>query len=484
MSGTQQKIQRPKKFVHFWRKRKRVSEDPPTFDAALIAGGKSSRFGEDKAFLDWKGQPLYVHQLRKLAQLNPGKIFLSTNADQDFPAVLEGVERVVDCQPGLGPIGALQSIFKASSAKFVLTLAVDLPLMEVSFLRQLLEKNSGSVPETGRHTEPLVALYPRREMLELIETAISEENLKLQSLVRTAVEAGLVKTFPVEESELGNFSNVNSPADLDSIQQGQFDEATLLDRYRVDSGFDSAVTDRVAAEEPLEVRVNGKSVSVMMRTPGHDDELVAGFLFTERIITGGDEIQEIAHCPDVDPEGVGNTLDVRLAIEPDFDALTRHVFTSSSCGVCGKATIESVFQNFPPLERSLKVEPEIILSLPGKLRAAQETFDKTGGLHASALFSAQGEMLLLREDVGRHNALDKVIGHAVTHEMDLSKVILLVSGRVSFELMQKALAARIPVVAGISAPSSLAVKLAKESGQTLIGFLRQKGFNRYHCSEQ
>jgi len=252
-----------------------------------------------------------------------------------------------------------------------------------------------------------------------------------------------------------------------------------MDRYHVDSGFDTDVTDRIAAEEPLEIRVNGKSVSVMMRTPGHDDELVAGFLFTEKIITGGDEILEIAHCPDVDPEGVGNTLDVRLAIEPDFDALTRHVFTSSSCGVCGKATIESVFQNFPPVPETFHPEPDMILSLPGKLRAAQETFDKTGGLHASALFSSDGEMILLREDVGRHNALDKVIGHAITREIDLRKAILLVSGRISFELMQKALAAQVPVVAGISAPSSLAVKLAKESGQTLIGFLRAKGFNLY-----
>ena len=216
-----------------------------------------------------------------------------------------------------------------------------------------------------------------------------------------------------------------------------------------------------------------------MRTPGHDDELATGFLFTESLITRSDEIAEIVHCPDVDPEGIGNTLDVRLRAEPDLASLTRHVFTSSSCGVCGKATIESVFQHFPPVQRARIPEAGLLLSLPSKLREAQETFDRTGGLHASALFDGEGNLLLLREDVGRHNALDKVIGHALQKEIPLSEVVLLVSGRISFELMQKALAARIPVVAGISAPSSLAVKLARESGQVLVGFLREKGFNLY-----
>lgn len=456
-----------------------MSEPTPCFDAALIAGGRSTRFGEDKAFLDWKGQPLYVHQLRKLSQIEPGRIFLSTNQDQEFPAVLEGIERINDREPDLGPIGALRSVFETSIEESVLVLAVDLPLMEVAFLWKLLESGEGIVPETGSYTEPLAAFYPRREMLALIAAAIEDGNLKLQNLIRRAVDEGIVTLYPVAESEQSNFANINSPDDFHSIQQGQFDEATLLNRYRVGSGFDQQVTDRVAAEEPLEVRVNGKSVAVMMRTPGHDDELVAGFLFTEKIITDGSEIREIAHCPDVDPEGIGNTLDVRLSFDPDFEALTRHIFTSSSCGVCGKATIDSVFQNFPPIPEPGEIDPAVILSLPGKLRAEQETFDKTGGLHASALFSSEGELLLLREDVGRHNALDKVIGHGVTTSLDFSKVILLVSGRISFELMQKALAARIPVVAGISAPSSLAVKLAKESGQTLIGFLRQKGFNLY-----
>ncbi|MCL4104630.1 UNVERIFIED_CONTAM: hypothetical protein GTU68_004584 [Idotea baltica] len=222
----------------------------------------------------------------------------------------------------------------------------------------------------------------------------------------------------------------------------------------------------------------------MMRTPGHDDELTAGFLLTESVIKSGDEIFEISACPDVDPEGIGNTIQAKLTLghSVDLDSLTRHVFTSSSCGVCGKATIDSVFQQYDPIpaESGGVVSENVLLSLSGTLRADQETFDRTGGLHATAIFDRDGNLQWLREDVGRHNALDKVIGRAVLDgKIPLSDSILLVSGRISFELMQKALAAGIPIVAGISAPSSLAVEVAKESGQTLVGFLRERSFNVY-----
>jgi len=454
--------------------------DAPTLDAALIAGGKSSRFGEDKAFVDWKGQPLYVAQLRKLSALNPGRLWLSTNAEQPFPDVLEGVTRVVDDPPGTGPVGGLLSIFESSTADFVLVLAVDLPLMTTTYLAGLSDRSTPVghrpvVPKLNGRWEPLVAVYPREAMLELIR---SSGERKLQNLVETALATGLIEALDVSEKNERLFTNINRPEDLIPVEEGRFDDALTLQRYRVDSGFVSA-TDRVAAEEPLEIRVNGQSVAVTMRTPGHDDELAAGFLFTEGLITRGDEILEIAHCPDVDPEAMGNTLDVRLRSTPDLASLTRHVFTSSSCGVCGKATIDAVFQNRPAIENRLSVSPELLLSLSEKLRAAQDTFDRTGGLHASALFDAEGELLMLREDVGRHNALDKVIGRSLLDGRMLTDVILLVSGRTSFELMQKAHAASIPVVAGISAPSSLAVKLARESGQTLVGFLRERGFNVY-----
>ncbi len=451
---------------------------PFHFDAALIAGGRSTRFASDKAFLAWRGQPLYVVQLRKLASLRPDRLWLSTNADQPFPEVLEGVERLIDDEPDFGPIGGLKAILHESEAPFVLVLAVDLPLMETAFLESLLAAQRGIVARSDRFWEPLAAVYPREAMLALIKSALASGQRKLQVILDEAQAQGLIAPLSLTDLTARNFANLNTPEDLVGLEQGPCDEAIQLRRFRSGQGF-TVNTDRVASEEPLEIRVNGTSVAVTMRTPGHDDELATGFLFTESLIGRADEIAEIAHCPDVDPEGVGNTLDVRLLADPDLSSLTRHVFTSSSCGVCGKATITSVFQHFPPVASTFVPSPDLLLSLPMKLREAQETFDRTGGLHASALFSATGELLLLREDVGRHNALDKVIGHALRHDISLSGVILLVSGRVSFELMQKSLAARIPVVAGISAPSSLAVKLARESGQTLVGFLRDKGFNVY-----
>lgn len=250
---------------------------------------------------------------------------------------------------------------------------------------------------------------------------------------------------------------------------------------RYESGDVLERFDHVAREEPLEIRVEGQSVAIVMRTPGHDEELTAGFLLSEGIVSSRAEIFEISQCPS-QPGQQGNVIDVLLTDSSRLDlaSLTRNVFTSSSCGICGKATIESVFQQFPACAGDYRVAAGRILTFPDKLRAAQSTFDKTGGIHASAIFDAAGEIVVLREDVGRHNALDKVIGHALMNGLlPLSRHCLMLSGRISFELMQKALAAGIPVVAGISAPSSLAVEFARESGQALVGFLRGQSMNIY-----
>ena len=240
--------------------------------------------------------------------------------------------------------------------------------------------------------------------------------------------------------------------------------------------------DVVAVESPLEVRVEGKSVAVIMRTPGEDRELAAGFLLTEGIIHEAADIFEISVCPGAVQ---GNVVDVLLRNPDRFDLshLTRHVFTSSSCGLCGKASVEAAFANFPPLaisERPPAVPWELLRELPERQRAAQPTFAATGGLHASTIFDLAGNPVLLREDVGRHNALDKVLGASLLGNLlPLDRHILLLSGRVSFELMQKALAARIPIIAAIGAPSSLAVDFARSSGQTLVGFLRNGRGNLY-----
>ena len=254
---------------------------------------------------------------------------------------------------------------------------------------------------------------------------------------------------------------------------------TRADVWRWRDGELQEVADDLAVEEPLEIRVRGRPVSVTMRTPGHDEELAAGFLQTENIISGGSDILRIWTC---ERNEEGNVINVRLApdVPVDFDKLTRHVFASSSCGLCGKATIDAVAQRFAPVTSDVKFSAAMIASLPQRMRAAQETFDRTGGLHAAAIFDQSGKILVVREDVGRHNAVDKALGHAVLKGwLPLDRHVLLVSGRSSFEIMQKSLAGGIPVVAAVSAPSSLAVQFAKQNGQTLVGFLRDGRMNVY-----
>lgn len=233
--------------------------------------------------------------------------------------------------------------------------------------------------------------------------------------------------------------------------------------------------DALAVEEPLEIRVGGRSVAVVMRTPGHDRELAAGFLLTEGILRRREDVIDMVYCRGETPTPEQNVLDVLPApgVRLDLAQLTRHVFTSSSCGICSRASIEAVQRQYPPLARALAPSRAVLAALPERLRTAQAAFARTGGLHASALFAADGALECVREDVGRHNALDKVAGRALLDgALPLAGRILLVSGRVSFEIMQKALAAGIPAVAAISAPTSAAVEFAQASGQALVGFLR------------
>lgn len=261
------------------------------------------------------------------------------------------------------------------------------------------------------------------------------------------------------------------------------DTSRTIQRWR-GQGSPEEVSDELAVEEPLEIRVDTRSISVTMRTPGHDEELAIGFLVTEGILQRREQVQEVRRYP---RNELGNVVDVFLTQETvvDFARLTRHVFATSSCGLCGKTSLEAVQGAFPPIVSGLPVSRATLLSLPGRMRAHQATFDRTGGLHAAALFSMEGELRVLREDIGRHNAVDKVIGHTLMRDAaELSRSLLLVSGRASFEILQKALAAGIPSVAAISAPSSLAVDFAQASGQLLVGFLRGDHFNVYAGAER
>ncbi|MDV7990838.1 formate dehydrogenase accessory sulfurtransferase FdhD [Rhodococcus sp. IEGM 1374] len=249
--------------------------------------------------------------------------------------------------------------------------------------------------------------------------------------------------------------------------------------------------DTLVVEEPLELRVNGAALAVTMRTPGHDVELAHGFLLTEGVIASGADIAAARYCDGVDDDGANtyNVLDVTLAagVAPPETGVERNFYTTSSCGVCGKGSLDAIRlrTKHSPVADSVVVNSDTLTGLPDTLRAAQKVFDTTGGLHAAALFTADGEMLVLREDVGRHNAVDKVVGWAVTNDrIPLQGTVLMVSGRASFELAQKAVMSGIPILAAVSAPSSLAVDLATESGLTVVGFLRGRSMNIYSHADR
>lgn len=232
--------------------------------------------------------------------------------------------------------------------------------------------------------------------------------------------------------------------------------------------------DQVVIEEPLQITLDGLPIAVVMRTPGQDEDLIRGFFLTENIA-------DPSQIRKVDTETRSNHAYVFLEDNASFDAsrLQRNLYSASSCGICGKASIEAVHANLPVISSSVRFSSAAVLSAPEKLSAAQKTFRTTGGLHAAGLFSSDGNLVALREDVGRHNAVDKVIGSATAAGINCEQIFLVVSGRLSFEIMQKALAARISLIAAISAPSSLAVEFAQKSNQTLVGFLRPPNFNLY-----
>jgi len=246
--------------------------------------------------------------------------------------------------------------------------------------------------------------------------------------------------------------------------------------------------DCLAAEEPLEIRIGAEPLSVTMRTPGHDRELAAGFLFTEGLIQHRGQILKLETAEPQNGTNRGNVIEAELAPEvaPDFAKMKRHFFAASSCGICGKASIDSIRSRLLAAPNpDFRLDAELLITLPDVLRSSQDVFQRTGGLHAAALFDSTGKLLVLREDIGRHNAVDKVIGWALLEgRVPLSDSVLLVSGRGGFEIVQKAIVAGVPVVASVSAPSSLAVQLARELHLTLIGFLRGRRFVIYAGEER
>jgi FdhD protein len=260
---------------------------------------------------------------------------------------------------------------------------------------------------------------------------------------------------------------------------------------RLSAERSSSRPDRLAVEEPMELRVGGRALAVTMRTPGHDVEFAHGFLLTEGVIGSVSDVLTARYCGSRDDSGhhTYNVLDVALApgVAAPSSGVDRNFYTTSSCGVCGKASLDAVHlrSRFSPAEDPAVVSPKTLFAMPDALRAGQQLFDSTGGLHAAGLFTTDGHLLVVREDVGRHNAVDKVLGWALLNgHVPAAGCVLMVSGRASFELVQKAVMAGVPVLAAVSAPSSLAVDLAAESGLTLVGFLRGTTMNIYTGAER
>ena len=276
----------------------------------------------------------------------------------------------------------------------------------------------------------------------------------------------------------------------------KFSETDLL---RIRDGHSDTVRDRVVVEEPLEIRLHGRPFVVSMRTPGADRDLAAGFLFSERIIRTADDIGTIEYCRDqvrlkpdttYEADTVDNTINVtlvgesRAAVERALEE-RRHVVANSSCGVCGRQTIDALRSELVPVAVGFRIDQARVSELPDRLQAAQPTFHATGGLHAAAIFDRDATLIASAEDVGRHNAVDKVIGRLLLNEaLPLHDRVLFVSGRTSFEIVQKAWCAAVSMVASVSAPSSLAIAVAREAGITLIGFVRNGGFNIYTCPDR
>lgn len=276
------------------------------------------------------------------------------------------------------------------------------------------------------------------------------------------------------------------------MSMGPAGSKTKATVWVVENGIARSRWDQLTTEEPLEIRLvePKQTVAVTMRTPGADFELAAGFLYSEGVVRQREDIRQMSYCVDRSVDGLQRyniiNVDLKEGLQPDLQPLERHYFTTSACGVCGKASIEALkIRDCPVIPKNLKVTPDVIYSLPDKLRSSQGIFTATGGLHAAALFDIQGQLLKLKEDVGRHNALDKLLGSAfLSDELPLNSHIVMVSGRASYEILQKCITAGVQIVCSVSAPSSLAVALAKEFEITLVGFLRGQRFNVYSGLER
>ena len=417
----------------------------------LLVGGASRRFGSPKALARVNGETLAERAWRLLGDCCETRLAVGKAADElelPFDVVDDGTEV-------RAALAGIVAGLRAAPTDVSLVVPVDCPNLTGEALAQLAEAcRDAAVPQTG----PLPGAY-RRTALPVLERRLREGSYRL----RDALAELDVATVDLPA---GVLANVNTPEQLPYA-------TAAVDVVRHPSA--ARERDLVAVEEPLEIRVGGEPVAITMRTPGHDEELALGFAVGEGLDPVGASLAE---------DLVANTVDLDVrAFDPE--RLRRHFYTSSSCGVCGKGALAAVAVQAAPVESELRVDATLLAALPDRLREAQPTFALTGGLHATGLFDAAGALLCVREDVGRHNALDKVVGWAFRESLlPLRQSILCVSGRLSFELVQKAASARCPFLVGVGAPSSLAVELAEAQGVTLCGWARRGGVTAYAHNER
>jgi len=425
--------------------------DPVEATGILLVGGDSSRFGSPKALALVGGETL-AERTWRLLDAFPHRLAGGKQSD-GLELPFDVVDDATDVR---APLAGLVAGLRASPTEVAVVVPVDCPGLTVDALDTLAGAcRDAAVPQTG----PLPGAY-RRTALPVLERRLADGRLKLRDALSEldTAEVRLPEDVLV---------NVNTRDDLPPYATARVDVVRHPGAQRE--------SDLVAAEEPLELRIAGEPVAVTMRTPGHDEELALGFAVGE----GLDPVR--AALP---ADLAANVVDLEVRAW-DPDRLRRHFYTSSSCGVCGKGALEAVAVQSTRVASTLHVPASLVASLPDRLREAQPAFDRTGGLHATGVFAAGGALLCVREDVGRHNALDKAVGWAFTQGLlPLAGSLLCVSGRLSFELVQKAAAAGCPLLVGVGAPSSLAVELAAAQGVTLCGWARRGRVTVYSGPER
>jgi FdhD protein len=463
-----------------------VEPSSPSVAGLLLTGGRSRRMGTDKATVEMDGAPLAARLASVLGAALDGPVLEVGPGYTDLPAVAEG-------RPGDGPLSAVAAGARALRAAGhegpAVVLACDLPFADETLVRFLADQPGTAVPVVDGRVQPLCARYDG-PALAAAPGLVTGGARAMQALLDVVPVRLLGEDDWGRVVEPQHFVDVDTPEDL--ARAATVRRPTTPVRVLVaDAGRLTERPDTVVTEEPLEIRVAGPDeefapVNVTMRTPGHDFELAVGWLFAEGVVEKADDVAAIRYCAlgEDEPQQY-NIVSVRLTQGVDLGEVARSVTTTASCGVCGTASLDHLVLRCAPLPPGEPVSMSVLQTLPDRLRAAQSLFDRTGGLHGAALGTADGVLVAVREDVGRHNAVDKLLGHALlARRLPLAQHVLVVSGRVSYEIVQKAAVAGIPVLCAVSAPSSLAVETADRLGITLLGFVRDGRANVYTHPER